>query len=280
MKSDIIFGLGMHKCGTTWLHACLYEHPEICIPLRGSRFFSDPNINQKGNLWYHNLFDNHSSLKNCRIDFCNDYSIKPGTIEKIHNYNPDAKIFIILRDPVKRAISHLYQDLKQGLVSYSKELISLITEKSLYVQRGKYKSLFDEIFMFFGKEQIHVMYMSDIASDSTLLLSNLFQFLNVDSNFKSSQKNKIQNVSRIPKSLWLERIQNDIYKGLKGNYIGEKIWWFSNKTGLGKKIRSVNSDTTKKSITLSEKDQQNIRSYFIEDITYIKDTFGRGDLPW
>ena len=44
-------GIGAQKAGTSWVYACLYEHPEICAPIKEIHFFSRSRFT-KGREWY------------------------------------------------------------------------------------------------------------------------------------------------------------------------------------------------------------------------------------
>ncbi|MCR4285481.1 MAG: sulfotransferase, partial [Candidatus Kaiserbacteria bacterium] len=44
-------GLGAQKSGTSWAYTCLYEHPEVCIPVKEIHFFSRPRY-AEGKEWY------------------------------------------------------------------------------------------------------------------------------------------------------------------------------------------------------------------------------------
>ncbi len=54
-KPDFI-GLGAQRAGTTWIHACLYEHPQIYMPLTKEIHFFDYYSN--GFQWYEDHFQN------------------------------------------------------------------------------------------------------------------------------------------------------------------------------------------------------------------------------
>lgn len=98
--------VGAPKSGTTWLYRHLSHHPNLCVssiketnvflgarPISASRYWES-----RGNI----------------TDVSPDYFCEPLAVDKIHSYNAEAKILIVLRDPVERALSHYLMLLNYG----------------------------------------------------------------------------------------------------------------------------------------------------------------------
>ncbi len=112
MKVDL-FIVGGQKCGTTALHSFLSGHPDIiaCEP-KETDFFCSEIKWKKGIKYYHSFFRHKPFLAGIRgfhfLDASPAYSGKMVyelTAERIFDYNPNAKIIFLVRDPVKRAYS-------------------------------------------------------------------------------------------------------------------------------------------------------------------------------
>lgn len=279
MNHEIIFGLGMHKCGTTWLQNCLYAHPEINVPLRGTEYYSDDQLYKKPFEWYLEQFKN--SKFQCNIDFCNDYGIHyQKALPRIKKHHPESKFFIILRNPYERAISHLVQDIKQGLIPKDAVFSEYLSVDSKYVLRGQYKDLIEEFQKYFSESQLFVLFMDDIEQNATQMLSKLYGFLGVDPSFIPESIHKKVNVARSPRSLKVEKYQNEIYRLLKTNSWGDKLWWLSKKIGAGSFIRKINTSSKDQYHLPNVKDKQLILGYFGDDIDFVKKYSRRNDLKW
>lgn len=276
MKEPITIGLGMHKSGTTWLQTCLYEHPEIYCPLRGTEYFTKNY--SKGIDWYDSQFNqfNHK----CKIDFCNEYSISPDVFKRIKQSGKSDRFFIILRNPYDRAISHLIQDIKQGLIPKQAKFSELLLADSKYITRGHYKNLIEEFRIFFEAEQLKVLFFDDLQDKPQEIIADLYHYLQVDTSFVPAFINQKQNEARIPKSLFVEKYQNEIYRKLKSNYWGDKVWWLSKKLGLGKLLRKMNTEKESGYIFPTTEETEKIKALFKEDIEYVKNQFSRNDLNW
>ncbi|WP_421724015.1 sulfotransferase family protein [Bauldia sp.] len=103
-------GVGAQKCGTTTLHDLLALHPEIEVPRRkelhyfrrDARFDADyrPRSGSYSGLHRHFYFDRAVAGEITPL-----YLYWRPSLERIHAYNPDIKIIVLLRNPVKRAYS-------------------------------------------------------------------------------------------------------------------------------------------------------------------------------
>ena len=51
-----MIGIGAQRTGSSWLYACMYEHPEICMPRKEINFFSRERNWSRGFEWYEGIF--------------------------------------------------------------------------------------------------------------------------------------------------------------------------------------------------------------------------------
>jgi hypothetical protein len=98
---------GAQKAGTSALFEYLRRVPALELPdVKEAHFFDDEqNVDWSDPDYrpYHALFadDRRSWGEATPI-----YTYWPNSIERIHRYNPDMRIILLLRDPVERAWSH------------------------------------------------------------------------------------------------------------------------------------------------------------------------------
>jgi hypothetical protein len=102
--------LGGVKCGSTALHHYLCDHPQIVPAWDKEIHFFDREIfyRERGVAWYHAKFPPPYKLRGNRITFeatPNYLYHFPKCAERIHSYNPDLKLIVLLREPVERAYS-------------------------------------------------------------------------------------------------------------------------------------------------------------------------------
>jgi hypothetical protein len=108
MKPNL-FIVGSMKCGTTALYNFLTRHPKISGSTPKEPHYFTLNQN-RGEAWYRSLFKRDPEaeflLEASPTYF--DTAWKEDVPRRIQRFNPEAKIIIMIRDPLMRAISHFY----------------------------------------------------------------------------------------------------------------------------------------------------------------------------
>jgi len=108
-----IFIVGAQKAGTTALYSYLKKHPQIVGGDRKEIHFFDRVIEyEKGFARYRSYFPAFCSGR-LSLDATPIYLYRKNCAKRLYQYAPDAKIIIILREPVARAFSafNMYQQL-------------------------------------------------------------------------------------------------------------------------------------------------------------------------
>lgn len=96
--------IGAQKSATTFLLRCLREHPDVFVPSGEIPFFEDPDYSQGDIESFARLFARGCHKKAVGLKRPN-YLHKPECPERIHRHIPSARLIVILRDPIERAIS-------------------------------------------------------------------------------------------------------------------------------------------------------------------------------
>jgi hypothetical protein len=212
MKVDF-FIVGAPKAGTTSLYKYLNQHQDVVMSsVKEPNYFSKEELESQDLYYasknitdekdYHSLFQANGEKKKLG-EASVSYLFYPKVSKRIFTYNNDAKIIIILRNPVDRAYSHYKMDFRLGFVKRDFEDLVLNNnqEGSLFYQQyidlGLYhlqvKSYIDE----FGSTNVCVMFYEDLKKDRATFVNNIFSFLNLksDSNINFNLK---YNKSKLP----------------------------------------------------------------------------------
>lgn len=185
---------GTQKGGTTALDDYFRTHQNICMADKKEVHFFDedryfekksPNYSK-----YHKYFSP------------NDYSQVIGeatpiymywnkAIERIHVYNPQIKLIIILRNPIDRAFSHWNMERDKGRES-RKFLTAILDEDSKinspnysqnkilsYLDRGHYSQQIKNIYNYFNKNQLLILRSEDLRENPDNTLMNIAEFLSI-----------------------------------------------------------------------------------------------------
>lgn len=95
------FIVGSSKCGTTSLHRYLGMHPSIAISdPKETKFFCEADGGKYENFFH---FDKLTEIKG---ESTPQYFASEIVAERIKKYDPDSKVIILVRDPIRRAWSH------------------------------------------------------------------------------------------------------------------------------------------------------------------------------
>ncbi len=250
MNKPNLFVVGAAKAGTTSLFHYLSQHPEIYAPpikepnhfgtdidlahfrkdylnrnhIIGKSYFKCEKL-EKRHIAYIKDLNNYLKLyrdakkEKYLIDVSNSYLYSNLAAKEIYDFNKSAKIIIILRQPVERAISHYIMDVAQNR---QKELDAYKAIKSdyeaklkgwgisnLYVELSQFSNQAKRYLDIFPKDQIVIVSFDELKNNPIQLMNKLWSFLNIDP--IQLETNKIFNPSGVPKNLFLKSLIK-IYK--------------------------------------------------------------------
>ena len=123
----------------------------------------------------------------------------------IKEYNPKAKIIIMLRNPIDRAFSHYLMDYRLGFVTESFE--DIINKKSShknahlfyqqYIEVSQYTKQIERYIKEFNIHQILFIDYEDFKDDAGKVVKRVYNFLGIESGFKA-EINKKYNTFTMP----------------------------------------------------------------------------------
>lgn len=265
-------GIGAQKSGTSWAYACLYEHPEICAPIKEIHFFSRPRFEQ-GMEWY------ESHFKKCNTDaitgeFSTSYLYSEDAPERIKKMYPNVKLIAILRNPVDRAYSQYRNTIKAGHIDPKVSFETYSRSEESVQKQGLYSEQLQRYLKLFPREQMLILIYEDIKKDPIAFMKRIYQFLGVDDTFVSSMVNDEINVARTPKLVGPERAMHHIAEFLRSHGF-DRFVHMIRKTGITEGIRALN---TKEGANRSEPLPFDVVAYkrlFVEDVTSLSSLLDR-----
>jgi Sulfotransferase family len=196
---------GVPKAGTTALHAALSAHPHLYLsPIKEPKFFlTDGPPPTKGgpgdaltyreHIWqrdkYEALFDaaRPGVLLGEATPF---YLYDPDAMRRIHDLLPEAKLIVIIRDPVERAHSnwtHLWSaglepvgDFVQACAEEDRRIAAGWAPFWHYTSLSRYGEQLDRAFSLFPREQVLVLRYRLLIDDPAATLGRICGFLGVE----------------------------------------------------------------------------------------------------
>lgn len=182
-KKVDFFIVGAMRSGTSSLRDGLTKDPRLSIAHGEPMHFSRDRNYETGFEAYHEKFEWEDSLM--RGEKSPNYSVIDHTPGRIQDYNPDAKIIWILRDPVKRAVSHHHHALFRNpqLEPLASALANgtMATEGSLaYVYRSEYHKQIRHWQKYFPARQQHIAILEETIADPKKHVGEVYDFLGLE----------------------------------------------------------------------------------------------------
>jgi len=185
---------GAQKCGTTSLHRYLGAHPGLYLPRRPRReelhFFDFDENFAKGVDWYAAHFEQAGSRQ--KVGQTSPLYIYDERVpSRLANALPHARLIFLLRDPVARAYSHYWHQVKKGTERLSfMEALAMEKERLQggydarrqysYVDRGRYAQQLARFARLFPRSQMLVLSTEALGARPLQTLARCFDFLGVD----------------------------------------------------------------------------------------------------
>lgn len=198
MKKFDFFIVGVQKGGTTALAEFLKQHQRLHIPEK-----KELHIFDKLNVYSESRVEKDFSKyltdkKLLHGDATPIYIYYPHCIDYLRSYNPNAKIIVILRNPIERAISHyameksrrreylplslaiLFEPVRNVLSKLVPILRSNHLRRHSYIDRGRYSEQIEKLYEHFPKEQVLILHNEDLKYSHKKTLNRVYEFLSVE----------------------------------------------------------------------------------------------------
>ena len=239
----IIIGTG--KSGTTSLYNYLTQHPQVLPAIKKEIYFWSRYFD-KGIDWYLAHFPPiPEETKFLTGEATPTYINSWHTPERLFSFFPKIKLILILRNPVDRAVSHYYHEVRSKMenkslseVIYSQlERLQKIPESSLqeaywndisyYVSYGVYVEFIKKWMTLFPREQFLILNSKDFYQEPETTMQKVFTFLDLPKHqLKNYQKFNFGYYPNIPPSIY--SILSDYFKPYNQKleeYLGMKFNW-------------------------------------------------------
>lgn len=206
------FIIGAQKSGTTSLYEYLVQSSTDIVPARTKELYFFSESFDRGQRFYESNFPVFKKNK-LTGEATPDYLFYHNCPARVYEYNPKAKIIIILRDPVERAFSQyahqnytwktkaadpmLFSDaIRAENNRFNVESLSKFYFEYKYYSykaRGLYNKQITNWLQFFSLDQLKIVFLDDLQSNPEKVVSDVLEFLGADlnvTNVKYAVRNK------------------------------------------------------------------------------------------
>lgn len=285
MNKPDFFIVGAAKAGTTSLYEYLKQHPGIYFsPVKEPNYFStDIDVNEFSSAYRKNTFLDVEAyfsgqpLKPLQLTYVRkeehyqmlfegvsgekavgeastSYLVSEVAAKNIRDYNPEAKIIAVLRNPISRAFSHYLMALRYGHTRLSfREALEKdintepkgIGKSEMFIEFGMYATQLKRYYEVFPENQVKVIFFEDLVQHPDKVLKEVQAFLNVE-NMKLDT-GRSHNEAKIPKFPLINKIvaQSGLKKIVKAMVKGktiEKLKSTMFDSGKGKRINEKDKE--------------------------------------
>lgn len=198
---------GAQKCGTSSMHQYFTQHPRLLAgSVKEVHFFDgglDPAWDKyaEGEKLYRSYFPLRSLVKKKQalcFEASPEYIFNPPAVERMARMVPDARIVILLRDPVERAISHYFHERRRGRetcdidMAFAQEDARLAPAVATgnykdtrfinlsYKTRGLYAQQLERLFRVYPRERVLVLEAERFFEDPMTVMKEVLDFVGAD----------------------------------------------------------------------------------------------------
>jgi tetratricopeptide (TPR) repeat protein len=243
------FVLGVHKCGTTSLFDYIADHPLVLAPIvKETEYFIN---SERGLEWYRSHFPRRPAGEQRFVtgEASVGYFERYWLPEKLREFCPGARLMMLARDPVDRAISHFYNNKRWGVdhrpleVAMEAELAFLEQNgvcdeywrtQQGYLGSGVYSPKLENWLSFFPREQLLILVTEEMKRDPAETMVSVFQHLrlprhevsNLEPRHEGDYKNQMDAGLTARLSAFFAPHNERFFEVL-----GRKLEWISNTMG-------------------------------------------------
>lgn len=192
MAKPNLFVIGSMKSGTSYLWRLLDDHPLVFMsePKEPCYFVHPQDLEHlfplmwRQKYWqsedkYLRLFDAAETVPVVgeASVFYSYLPLARGVADRIRRFNPDARFLYLMRDPVERAFSHYWHNVRYFGEHRPPDLA--IRNDIQYLEVGNYAAQLQEYYRVFDRSQVLVLTYEELTEDPAGTMAAVFDWLGV-----------------------------------------------------------------------------------------------------
>ena len=277
------FLVGASKSGTTYLAEVLGRQPGVYVPAKKEFHFYADDLNCGGlRVASHERYLQYFEPGNesiWRIDASTSYLYSDSAAQKIKAVYPEARIIIMLRNPVVRAYSMYWHNRLRGYETLEfwralQEEAMRVSEHWLwsfhYLHSGLYAAQVKRYLELFPRENIHILFSEHLFNDHEKYMRRILRWLSLQ--YSNSPPGEARNASGAPRNLWISRLLSPSNEMLRRVGNASPDW-------LLKLRRRLIAWNTKRPPPMSHDVAEFLCEYFRKDVYSLTRELDM-DVPW
>jgi len=295
MQKPNFFIVGAPKCGTTSMYEYLQQHPNIFMSYIkelhyfGTDMHGKKHWNKKGKsdddyLAYFEGWNGEEHIGEASVY----YLFSERAAQEIHDFNPDARIIAMLRNPVDMLYSMYHQKrfsggetlptFEEALAAEPKRKAEGAPRRLYYREIATYTPQVKRYFDVFGRDQVRVIIFDDLKADVEAVYRDTLRFLGADDTFEADLR--VHNPNTVVRS---KRIRN---------FLKNPPSWYISLLKVGKRtlpvgvrdrgrrlIKSANSMKATRQ-PMKPETREELKEYYRLEVQRLSELLGRDLTHW
>ena len=285
-----LFIVGAMKSGSSTLHAYLARHPDIFMsePKEPSYFVDLDDLESPARevvegwgFWrslesYLALFEGAGDARVIGESSTN-YSKAPkmaGVPERIVQFNAEARILYVMRDPVERTISHYWHAVGQR--KERRDLVTAVESERHYREVSNYALQLEPYLRLFGADRVRALTFEALVAAPAAELRGILEWLGVDESVELTDTSLHENAT--PREL--ERVRGE---GKLDAFRESTLW---NRLGplvpgpIRRWGRGLAAESVDRSAADTERAAELLRPYQLKETAELARRLGRSFDEW
>jgi hypothetical protein len=256
---DFLFLMPPHQPLGQQFFALLKEHPHVSVLKAETHFFSSQHW-ENGLDWYEAQFSDLPSGRK-RGEISTSYLITPGVPVRISREYPDAKLVVLLVNPLE-AITNRY------LAAYpdTAPVVSLeawLEKNPAVLEQHKYGRLLAPFFRYYSPVDLMVITLEDIRKNAGAMVEHVFDHLGIDRFVPKDLQVLVEDEKKF--GFWARRLRLDR--------------WYARRRA--RRIKIAQSLFPGANVVLSAREQVLLSRYYAEDCALLSSLLHRNmEIEW
>jgi hypothetical protein len=290
--------IGAPRAATTSLHHYLRQHPQVAMSrIKETNYFAFLASREQSGYklgtdyyWPVRSPEQYAATFELRRETralgeaSPFYLFAPGVPEQIKAHAPDARLLLLLRNPIERAYSAYLKNLREGTEtrSFEESIEQELTDPSthvlsetFYVRAGMYHAHIQRYLQHFELSRIKVVFQEDLKADAAAFMREAFEFIGVDSAFSPDVSVRFNEAlpPLLIRKTGTRRLMKSVTRTLR-EYIPRKIYhsMLNLEYALKKRVAVYPA--------VSRQTRERLRDQYLDDVRQLGCLLGRDCSHW
>lgn len=180
-----LFIIGAMKSGTTTLHEYLDTHPHILMSHeKEPGYFVEELGLHKGEDWYFSRWQRDGGEYRYLGESSTHYTKLPifqGVPQRLFQFNPEARLIYIMRNPFDRLVSHYWHALRDAHHGGElRPLLKAVKDDPEYLAFSDYATQLEPYFDCFGRSAVFILTFEALLENPQLEVDRIYRWLGLE----------------------------------------------------------------------------------------------------